>query len=122
MAQARIKSLREQDRTYSSEEQRLRSDIEAYTNELKRLQTLEATYLEVRQCADGNFTSTDRFQGYNRPIAVYAFAEAYNITGEDGYGEYTRRSSEYLTEIQNELGPRTLVDGIGLTCRTLVRQ
>lgn len=48
-AQARIKSLREQDRTYSSEEQRLRSDIEAYTNELKRLQTLEATYLEVRQ-------------------------------------------------------------------------
>ncbi|MCA8924959.1 MAG: polysaccharide biosynthesis tyrosine autokinase [Planctomycetes bacterium] len=48
-AQARIKGLRERDRTFSSEEQRLNSDIEAYTNELKRLQTLEATYLEVRQ-------------------------------------------------------------------------
>jgi len=62
------------------------------------------TYLEVRQTADGNFTSTDRFQGYNRPIATYAFSEAYNITGNEKYGDYIRRSSEYLTEIQNEIG------------------
>ncbi|MEZ6187663.1 MAG: polysaccharide biosynthesis tyrosine autokinase [Planctomycetota bacterium] len=48
-AQARIKSLRERDMTHAREEQRLRSDIDAYTAELKRLQTLEATYLEVRQ-------------------------------------------------------------------------
>jgi hypothetical protein len=71
-----------------------------YKDTVRRL----LTYLEVRQTADGNFTSTDRFQGYNRPIAIYAFAEAYNITGDDGYAPYIHRATDYLTEIQNDLG------------------
>jgi hypothetical protein len=62
------------------------------------------TYLEVRQTAGGNYTSTDRFQGYNRPIAIYALSEAFNITGNDRYGSFVRRGADYLTEIQNELG------------------
>ena len=61
-------------------------------------------YLEVRQTADGNFRTTDMFQGYGRPMSMYAFSEAYNITGNDRYRPYLRRGIDYFVEIQNELG------------------
>jgi hypothetical protein len=71
-----------------------------YKDSLRRL--LE--YIEIRQTVDGNYTTTDRFQGYNRPIAIYALAEAYNVTADDRYFEYLRRGISYLVEIQNEMG------------------
>jgi hypothetical protein len=46
----------------------------------------------------------DRFEGYQRPIAIYALAEAFNITGDMRYEPYLRRGISFLVEIQNELG------------------
>ncbi|MCU0727197.1 MAG: HEAT repeat domain-containing protein [Planctomycetes bacterium] len=62
------------------------------------------TYIEARQTADGNYTTTDRFQGYQRPIAIYALAEAFNITGDFRYERSLDRGISFLTEIQNEKG------------------
>ncbi len=76
------------------------TDRGKYKDTLQRL----LDYIEIRQTADGNFTTTDRFQGYQRPIAIYALAEAFNITGNMRYEAYLRRGINYLVEIQNELG------------------
>ncbi len=71
-----------------------------YKDTLRRL----LTYIEARQTADGNYTTTDRFQGYQRPIAIYALAEAFNITGDTRYSPYLERGINFFVEIQNEKG------------------
>jgi len=78
---------------YSPERGRYKDTIRRYLD-----------YIQVRQTADGNFTTTDRFQGYQRPIAIYAMAEAFNITGDMGLEPYLRRGINFLIEDQNELG------------------
>jgi hypothetical protein len=76
------------------------TDKGKYKDTLQRL----LDYIEVRQTADGNYPPGDRFEGYQRPIAVYALAEAFNITGDMRYEPYLRRGISFLVEIQNELG------------------
>ncbi len=71
-----------------------------YKDTLQRL----LDYIEIRQTADGNFPPGDRFEGYQRPIAIYALAEAFNITGDMRYEPYLRRGINFMVEIQNELG------------------
>jgi HEAT repeat protein len=75
-------------------------DSGKYKDTIRRL----LDYIEVRQTVDGTYSTTDMFRGYQRPIAIYALAEAYNITGDDRYEPYLRRGIDFLIEIQNELG------------------
>ncbi len=61
-------------------------------------------YLEARQQANGDFLTNDLVGGYDRPLGVQAFAEAYMLTRNPRYAWCAQRGIDLLTTIQNQLG------------------
>ncbi len=60
-------------------------------------------YMAARQWADGDFGGQgDLIDGYSRPIAAIALAEAYGTTRDPEYRERARRSVAHIIRIQYE--------------------
>jgi HEAT repeat protein len=61
-------------------------------------------YVMARQMVDGDYLKNDLIGGYNRPIALIALAEAYNITRDPRYRPPVQAGSDFISAIQNSLG------------------
>ena len=61
-------------------------------------------YLMARQQAIGDYQTHDLIGGYNRPIALQAYAEAYGLTRDERLRPYVQRGVDFLTQIQNSIG------------------
>ncbi len=61
-------------------------------------------YLLSRQMADGDYAPNDLIGGYNRPLALQAYAEAYAATHDAGYVPFVQRGVDFLTCIQAAKG------------------
>jgi HEAT repeat protein len=61
-------------------------------------------YVMARQQVDGDYLKNDLIGGYNRPIALLALAEAYNITRDPRFRPYVQAGSDFIASIQNRLG------------------
>jgi HEAT repeat protein len=61
-------------------------------------------YILARQLVIGDYLENDLVGGYNRPIALMALAEAYNITKDERYVPAVEVGADFLSSIQNSLG------------------
>ncbi|NUN51779.1 MAG: terpene cyclase/mutase family protein [Planctomycetaceae bacterium] len=61
-------------------------------------------YLMARQQVHGDYLTNDLIGGYNRPIALQAYAEGYAVTHDERFLPFVRRGVDFLTQIQNSIG------------------
>ena len=61
-------------------------------------------YLMARQQAIGDYQTHDLIGGYNRPIALQAYAEAYALSRDERLRPYVQKGVDFLTQIQNSIG------------------
>jgi hypothetical protein len=61
-------------------------------------------YLMARQQARGDYLTNDLIGGYNRPICLQAYAEAFVLTGDERYRPFVTKGADFLMQIQNKLG------------------
>jgi hypothetical protein len=61
-------------------------------------------YLMARQQAIGDYQTHDLIGGYNRPIALQAYAEAYALSHDERLRPYVQKGVDFLTQIQNGIG------------------
>ncbi len=61
-------------------------------------------YLLARQQPRGDYAANDLIGGYNRPIALQAFAEAYLATNDAQYLPFVQRGVDFLAVIQADKG------------------
>lgn len=61
-------------------------------------------YMLSRQQPNGDYTANDLIGGYNRPIALQAYAEAYHVTQDPIYLPYVQRGVDFLAAIQAKKG------------------
>lgn len=61
-------------------------------------------YLLSRQQPDGDYSPNDLIGGYNRPIALQAYAEAHLATDDPIYLPYVQRGVDFLACIQADKG------------------
>ncbi len=61
-------------------------------------------YLMARQQVHGDYLTNDLIGGYNRPIALQAYAEGYTATHDPRYLPFVVKGVDFLTQIQNSIG------------------
>lgn len=61
-------------------------------------------YLMARQQACGDYLTNDLIGGYNRPLALQAYAEACAVTHDPRYLPFVQRAADFLAQIQNSIG------------------
>jgi HEAT repeat protein len=61
-------------------------------------------YLMARQQAKGDYQTNDLIGGYNRPLALQAYAEAAALTHDPRLLPFVQRGADFLTQIQNSIG------------------
>ncbi len=61
-------------------------------------------YMLSRQLASGDYVANDLIGGYNRPLALQAYAEAANVTHDPQYKGYIQRGVDFMACIQAEKG------------------
>ena len=61
-------------------------------------------YMLSRQQPNGDYKDNDLIGGYNRPIALQAYAEAAIASGSDEYLSFVQRGVDFLAAIQAKKG------------------
>jgi hypothetical protein len=61
-------------------------------------------FLLARQMPNGDYVPNDLIGGYNRPVALQAYAEAANVTRDPQYLPYVQRGVDFLACIQADKG------------------